>query len=59
MEVINLFLFWVQSLSATMISYMGKLRIAITVEKGFIDQNKLKSCIEHAFEIIYNAALQS
>ncbi|PIN14797.1 hypothetical protein CDL12_12571 [Handroanthus impetiginosus] len=48
-----------QSLSVTMISYVGKLRIAVTVEKGFIDQNKLKSCIEYAFEVIYKAALES
>ncbi|XP_047946192.1 wax ester synthase/diacylglycerol acyltransferase 4-like [Salvia hispanica] len=48
-----------QSLSVTMISYVGKLRIALTVEKGFIDQNKLKSCIEYAFEIIYKAALEA
>ncbi|PIN14796.1 hypothetical protein CDL12_12570 [Handroanthus impetiginosus] len=48
-----------QSLSVTMISYVGKLRIAMTVEKGFIDQNKLKSCIEYAFEVIYKAALES
>ncbi|KAL1555606.1 wax ester synthase/diacylglycerol acyltransferase 4-like [Salvia divinorum] len=48
-----------QSLSVTMISYVGKLRIALTAEKGFIDQNKLKSCIEYAFEVIYKAALEA
>ncbi|KAK6151753.1 hypothetical protein DH2020_014388 [Rehmannia glutinosa] len=48
-----------QSVSVTMISYVGKLRIAMTMEKGFIDPNKFKSCIEYAFEIISKAALQS
>ncbi|XP_057792473.1 wax ester synthase/diacylglycerol acyltransferase 4-like [Salvia miltiorrhiza] len=47
-----------QSLSVTMISYVGKLRIAVTSEKGFIDQNKMKSCIEYAFEVIYKAAIE-
>ncbi|GFP86401.1 o-acyltransferase wsd1 [Phtheirospermum japonicum] len=47
-----------QSLSVTMISYVGKLRIAMTMEKGFMDPNKFKSCIEHAFDIISKAALQ-
>ncbi|KAL1560671.1 wax ester synthase/diacylglycerol acyltransferase 3-like [Salvia divinorum] len=47
-----------QSLSVTMISYVGKLRIAVTAEKGFIDQNKMKVCIEYAFEVIYKAALE-
>ncbi|KAL3645460.1 hypothetical protein CASFOL_010640 [Castilleja foliolosa] len=45
-----------QSLSVTMISYVGKLRIAMTMEKGFMDPNKLKSCIEHAFDIIAKAS---
>ncbi|KAG6407056.1 hypothetical protein SASPL_130038 [Salvia splendens] len=48
-----------QSLSITMVSYMGKLRIALTAEKGFIDQNKLKSCIEYALEVISKAALEA
>ncbi|XP_057792475.1 wax ester synthase/diacylglycerol acyltransferase 4-like [Salvia miltiorrhiza] len=48
-----------QSLCITMISYVGKLRIALTSEKGFIDQNKLKPCIEYAFEVIYKAALEA
>ncbi|XP_047941428.1 wax ester synthase/diacylglycerol acyltransferase 4-like [Salvia hispanica] len=47
-----------QSVTITVISYVGKLRIIVTTEKGFIDQNKMKSCIEHAFEVIYNAALE-
>ncbi|KAL3821462.1 hypothetical protein ACJIZ3_007367 [Penstemon smallii] len=48
-----------QSLSVTLVSYVGKMRVAITVEKGFIDQNKFKSCIEYAFEAIFKAAFDS
>ncbi|XP_016449561.1 wax ester synthase/diacylglycerol acyltransferase 4 [Nicotiana tabacum] len=46
-----------QSLSVTMVSYVDKLRVAIVVEKGFIDPNKLKSCIEYSFDTIFNAAV--
>ncbi|XP_016544111.2 wax ester synthase/diacylglycerol acyltransferase 4-like [Capsicum annuum] len=48
-----------QSLSVTMVSYVDKLRVAIVVEKDFIDPNKLKSCIEYSFETIFNAAIKS
>lgn len=43
----------------TMVSYVGKLRIAMTMEKDFMDPNKFKSCLEYAFESIYSAALDS
>ncbi|PHT76665.1 hypothetical protein T459_20187 [Capsicum annuum] len=46
-----------QSCSVTMVSYVDKLRIAIVVEKDFIDPNKLKSCIEFAFDSIFKAAI--
>ncbi|CAN0915099.1 Wax ester synthase/diacylglycerol acyltransferase 11 [Linum grandiflorum] len=45
-----------QSLSATVMSYMGDVRITIGGEKDFVDSNKLISCIETAFEIISKAA---
>ncbi|MCD7466845.1 hypothetical protein HAX54_003888 [Datura stramonium] len=48
-----------QSCSVTMVSYVDKLRIAIVVEKDFIDPNKLKSCIEFAYDSIFKAALNS
>ncbi|KAK4438696.1 O-acyltransferase WSD1 [Sesamum alatum] len=48
-----------QSLSVTLLSYVGKLRIAMTMEKGFMDPNTFKSCIEYAFEAISKAALAS
>lgn len=39
----------------TIVSYMGKLRIAVVGEDGFIDSHKLKSSIENAFEMMLNA----
>ncbi|XP_010272425.1 PREDICTED: O-acyltransferase WSD1-like [Nelumbo nucifera] len=45
-----------QSLTITVMSYMGKLRVAVGVEKGFIDSQKFNLCIENAFERIYKAA---
>nr|XP_016472365.1 PREDICTED: O-acyltransferase WSD1-like [Nicotiana tabacum] len=48
-----------QSCSVTMVSYVDKLRIAMVVEKGFIDPNKLKSCIDYAFDSIFKAAVKS
>ncbi|XP_042005335.1 wax ester synthase/diacylglycerol acyltransferase 3-like [Salvia splendens] len=48
-----------QSLTITMISYMGNMRIAVTTEKDFIDHNEMMSCIEFAFDVIYKAALEA
>ncbi|XP_059283398.1 wax ester synthase/diacylglycerol acyltransferase 4-like [Lycium ferocissimum] len=48
-----------QSYSVTMVSYVDKLRIVIAVEKDFIDPNKLKSCIEVAYDSIFKAAVNS
>ncbi|MBA0872972.1 hypothetical protein Goshw_024517 [Gossypium schwendimanii] len=45
-----------QSLTITMVSYMGKLRIAVGTEKGYIDPPRFKSSIENAFEMILKAA---
>ncbi|MBA0750900.1 hypothetical protein Gogos_002278 [Gossypium gossypioides] len=45
-----------QSLTITMVSYMGKLRIAVGTEKDYIDPPKFKSSIENAFEMILKAA---
>lgn len=46
------------SLAMNVISYMGNLRVAIASEKGFIDQLKLKSCIQEAFDTIFASLLQ-
>ncbi|KAK1285361.1 hypothetical protein QJS10_CPB20g01759 [Acorus calamus] len=47
-----------QSLVITMVSYMGKLKVAMGTEKGFIDAKLLTTCTEKAFERIYEAALE-
>ncbi|KAJ6289649.1 hypothetical protein OIU78_025550 [Salix suchowensis] len=44
------------SLMAGVTSYIGKLRVALLVEKDFIDPQKLKSQIEKAIEKISEAA---
>ncbi|KAK0590262.1 hypothetical protein LWI29_024649 [Acer saccharum] len=48
-----------QSLTVTVISYMGKLRIAIGVEDGFIDPQKLKSSMENADDMMLLQATTS
>ncbi|KAB5515780.1 hypothetical protein DKX38_026428 [Salix brachista] len=45
-----------QSLMAGVTSYVGKLRVALLVEKDFIDPPKLKSQIEKAYDMISEAA---
>ncbi|KAA0031532.1 O-acyltransferase WSD1-like [Cucumis melo var. makuwa] len=45
-----------QSVTVTMLSYMGKLRVAFRTEKDFIDAHKLNCCMEDAFEKIFEAA---
>ncbi|KAK1274926.1 hypothetical protein QJS04_geneDACA012865 [Acorus gramineus] len=47
-----------QSLTITMVSYMGKLKVAMGTEKGFIDSKLLTTCMEKAFKRIYEAALE-
>ncbi|KAF2283238.1 hypothetical protein GH714_043590 [Hevea brasiliensis] len=48
-----------QSLTITMVSYTGKLRIAVGTEKDFIDPQKFKSCIENAFEMIFKSSCEA
>ncbi|KNA12680.1 hypothetical protein SOVF_123770 [Spinacia oleracea] len=45
-----------KSLVITIMSYMQTVRIGVGVEKGFIDSQKLTSCIENAFDLTYKAA---
>ncbi|KAK4569000.1 hypothetical protein RGQ29_004415 [Quercus rubra] len=45
-----------QNLNITIVSYMGNLRISAVMEKGFLDPQRFKSCVENAFEIILKAA---
>lgn len=46
-----------QSLTVTLMSYNGELRLAMGTEKGFIDSQLLVSCIKNAFNRIMDAAL--
>ncbi|KAK7271784.1 hypothetical protein RJT34_27971 [Clitoria ternatea] len=45
-----------ESVTITIMSYMGKLRIAFGLEKDFIEKQKFKSCMENSFEMILAAA---
>ncbi|KAF3444104.1 hypothetical protein FNV43_RR13794 [Rhamnella rubrinervis] len=44
-----------EDLGITIVSYMGKLRVVLKMEKEYIDSQKLKSCVENAFETIFKA----
>ncbi|XP_009600771.1 wax ester synthase/diacylglycerol acyltransferase 4-like [Nicotiana tomentosiformis] len=48
-----------ESLTITMMSYMGRLRVAVGTEKGLVDPHKFKSSIENAFDMIFKAAVPS
>ncbi|CAB4320034.1 unnamed protein product [Prunus armeniaca] len=45
-----------EGLDVTIVSYMGKVKIAFKMEKGLIDPQKFKSCMENAFEMILKAS---
>ncbi|RDX87691.1 O-acyltransferase WSD1 [Mucuna pruriens] len=47
-----------ESLVISIMSYMGVLRVTLKTEKDFIDEEKLKSCMQRAFEIILQAAME-
>ncbi|KAK7267350.1 hypothetical protein RIF29_20019 [Crotalaria pallida] len=47
-----------ESLVVSIMSYMGVLRVALKTEKDFINENKLKSCMQSAFEMIAKAAAE-
>ncbi|RDX57978.1 O-acyltransferase WSD1, partial [Mucuna pruriens] len=45
-----------QSMTVTITSYMGHIRIGFGVEEGFIDEYQLKSCFETSLGAMLNAA---
>ncbi|KAG4925803.1 hypothetical protein JHK87_051343 [Glycine soja] len=47
-----------ESLVISIMSYMGVLRVTLKTEKGFIDEHKLKSCMQSAFDKILQAAME-
>ncbi|KAG9129078.1 hypothetical protein Leryth_019814 [Lithospermum erythrorhizon] len=48
-----------QSLAVLIMTYMGHLRVAIAMEKDFIDPRKFNSCMDKAFQMIHNEAVNS
>ncbi|CAJ1828681.1 unnamed protein product [Sphenostylis stenocarpa] len=45
-----------ESLAISIMSYVRVLRVTLKLEKDFIDEEKLKSCIQNAFQMIHKAA---
>ncbi|KAK7381101.1 hypothetical protein VNO78_33625 [Psophocarpus tetragonolobus] len=45
-----------ESLTITIMSYMGKVRIAFGLEKDFVDKQLFKTCMENSLEMIKEAA---
>lgn len=45
-----------QGLDVTIVSYMGNVRVAFKMEKGLIEPQKFKSCMQNAFEMIRKAS---
>ncbi|XP_059452804.1 wax ester synthase/diacylglycerol acyltransferase 11-like isoform X2 [Corylus avellana] len=44
-----------QSLTVSIINYMGNLRVTAGIEKGFLEPQKFKSCMKNAFEMMLKA----
>jgi hypothetical protein len=45
-----------QNLTITIVSYRGNLRVTAGIERGGLDPQKFKSCVENAFEMMLKAA---
>lgn len=41
-----------------MVSYNGKIRVAVKAEKDFIDISKFKCCLENAFQKIFKVVYE-
>ncbi|XP_071716704.1 wax ester synthase/diacylglycerol acyltransferase 4-like [Rutidosis leptorrhynchoides] len=48
-----------QSLTVTIMSYMDQLRVAVGTERGLIDPDKFRICIKKAFNMMFNASIES
>ncbi|CAK8577026.1 unnamed protein product [Lathyrus sativus] len=48
-----------QDINITIMSYVKVLRVTMKTLKGFIDEEKLKFCMEKAFEIIFKASMKN
>ncbi|CAL5202805.1 unnamed protein product [Lathyrus oleraceus] len=47
-----------EDVNITIISYVKILRMSVKILKGFIDEDKLKFCMEKAFEAIFKASME-
>ncbi|KAL9277421.1 hypothetical protein ACSQ67_025030 [Phaseolus vulgaris] len=47
-----------ENIDITIMSYVKVLRITLRTLKGFIDEQKLKFCMEKAFDVIFKAAME-
>ncbi|CAK8540624.1 unnamed protein product [Lathyrus sativus] len=47
-----------ESLVISIMSYMGMLRVTLKTERDFIDEQRLKSCMQSAFEMIFKATME-
>ncbi|XP_058739248.1 wax ester synthase/diacylglycerol acyltransferase 4-like [Vicia villosa] len=47
-----------ESLVISIMSYMGMLRVTLKTERDFIDEQRLKSCMQNAFEMIFKEAMK-
>ncbi|KAK7258561.1 hypothetical protein RIF29_24141 [Crotalaria pallida] len=47
-----------EDVNITIMSYVKVLRITLRTLKGFIDEQKFKSCLEKAFEVISKASME-
>ncbi|XP_027926793.1 O-acyltransferase WSD1-like [Vigna unguiculata] len=47
-----------ESLVISIMSYMEVIKVTLKTEKDFIDEQKLKSCMQSAFEMILQAAME-
>ncbi|KAI4353736.1 hypothetical protein L6164_002667 [Bauhinia variegata] len=47
-----------ECIGITVISYVKTVRITLKTQKGFIEEKKLRSCMEKAFEVLYKDAME-
>ncbi|XP_058730388.1 wax ester synthase/diacylglycerol acyltransferase 4-like [Vicia villosa] len=47
-----------QDINITIMSYVKVLRVSMKTLKGFIDEQKLKFCLEKAFEVIFKTSMK-
>ncbi|MED6172970.1 hypothetical protein PIB30_054923 [Stylosanthes scabra] len=48
-----------ENVNITIMSYVNTLRITMRTMKGFVDEQKFKSCMEKSFEVISKSAMET